>query len=264
MIVWRADKQRRNGIVTILRYDIAFGIVENPGRVLSMRPTKLPQGEPVLSPSLACFASDSPALRLNSADWMNLPAEIMATLRTHAALKDYCRTRIQKKASIFDRPLQDFLTSYLDVVEAEVRDHANELPGGASWDAALYDTADWFFSAFLPLPNAHLRLTEEEKGETEPEPFIRFDVLFWTGASLVAVTLEKLSMQTSRQRHVQERFVAIRPDITFVTIPREKNGMRLQSYLPSVCERFWHGLRYPLGPYRPEAFRWRPVPGRLS
>jgi hypothetical protein len=28
--------------------------------------------------------------------------------------------------------------------------------GGASWDAALYATADWFFSAFLPLPNAHL------------------------------------------------------------------------------------------------------------
>jgi hypothetical protein len=184
----------------------------------------------------------------------------MATLRTHAALKDYCRRRIEKKASIFDRPLQDFLTGYLDVVEAEVRDHAADLPGGASWDAAIYATADWFFSAFLPLPNAHLELTEQERAATGAERFIRFDVLFWTGTALIAVTLERLSMQTSRQRHEQARFAAMRPDITFVTIPREKNGTRLQACLPGVCDKFWRGLRYPLGPYRPEAFRWRPSP----
>lgn len=245
--------------MTILRYNIAYGIVENPARVLAMQSAALPQGGPFLSPSLACFASDSPALRLNSAGWMSLPAEIMATLRTHVELKDYCRTRIQKKASIFDRPLQDFLTSYLDVVEAEVRDHAHELPGGASWDAALYHTADWFFSAFLPLPNAHLELTAEERKETGAERFIRFDVLFWTGMSVIAVTLERLSMPTPRQRHEQACFAAMRSDITFVTIPMEKNGMRLQAHLPSVCQRFWHGLRYPLGPYRPEAFRWQPL-----
>jgi hypothetical protein len=245
--------------VTILRYNIAYGIVENPARVLSMPPAALPQGGPILSPSLASFASDSPALRLNSAGWMSLPAEVMATLRTHAALKDYCRSRIKKKASIFDRPLQDFLTSYLDLVEAEVRDHANELPGGASWDTALYDTADWFFSAFLPLPNAHLELTDEERRETGAERFIRFDALFWTGTSVIAVTLERLSMPTPRQRHEQARFAAMRSDITFVTIPLEENGMQLQACLPSVCQRFWHGLRYPLGPYRPEAFRWQPL-----
>jgi len=245
--------------VTILRYHIAFGRVENPARVLLMQPAALPQGGPLLSPSLAFFASDSPALRLNSAGWMSFPAEVMATLRTHAALKDYCRRRIEKKASIFDRPLQDFLTSYLDVVEAEVRDHAADLPGGASWDEALYSTADWFFSAFLPLPNAHLELTEEEGKETGAKRFIHFDALFWTGTSLIAVTLKRLSMQTSRQRHEQARFAAMRPDITFVTIPMEKNRTRLQSYLPSVCDRFWHGLRYPLGPYRPEAFCGREI-----
>jgi hypothetical protein len=250
--------------VTILRYHIAFGIVEDPARVLSMQHAGLPQGGPILSPSLASFASDSPALRLNSAGWMRLPAEVMSTLRTHAALKDYCRRRIEKKASIFDRPLQDFLTGYLDVVEAEVRDHAPELPGGTSWDAALYGTADWFFSAFLPLPNAHLGLTEEEREKTGAERFIRFDVLFWTGTSLVAVTLERLSTQTPRQRREHARFAAMRPDITFVTIPIERNRARLQSYLPNVCEMFWHGLRYPLGPYRPEAFHWQPSPQLLS
>ena len=237
----------------ILRYDIAFGVVENPARVLSMH-RALPHGGPVLSPSFASFASDSPALRLNSAGWMSLPPEVMATLRTHGALKDYCRRRIEKKAPIFDRPLQVFLIGYLNAVEAEVRDHAAALSGGASWDTALYSTEDWFFSAFLPLPNAHLRLTSEERAATGAECFIRFDVLFWTGTSLIAVTLERLSMQTSRQRREQARFAAMRPDITFVTIPMEKNGTRwMQSHLPSVCERFWEGLRYPLGPYRPEA-----------
>lgn len=249
--------------MTILRYHIAYGMVENPARVLSMQPAALQDG-PILSPSLASFASDTPALRLNSAGWMNLPAEVMARLRTHAALKDYCRRRIEKKASIFDRVLQDFLTGYLDVVEAEVSDHAQDLPGGAAWDAALYAGADWFFSAFLPLPNAHLELTGAEREATGAERCIRFDVMFWTGTSLVAVTLEKLSMPTARQRQERARFAAMRPDIAFVTIPREKNGMRLQSYLPGVCDRFWHGLRYPLGPYRPEAFRWRPHSEPLS
>lgn len=245
--------------MTILRYDIAFGVVENPARVLSMQPAALPHGGKILSPSLASFASDSSALRLNSAGWMNLAPEVMATLRSHVALKDYCRRRIEKKAPIFDRPLQDFLTDYLDAVEAEVRDHAASLPGGASWDAALYSAADWFFSAFLPLPNAHLGLTAEERAATGAECFIHFDVLFWTGTSLIAVTLDRLSMQTPRQRREQARFAARRPDITFVTIPKEKNGTRwLKSHLPGVCDRFWQGLRYPLGPYRPEALGWRP------
>ena len=36
--------RRWNGNVTTLRYDIAFGIVENPARMLSMQPGALPQG----------------------------------------------------------------------------------------------------------------------------------------------------------------------------------------------------------------------------
>lgn len=250
--------------MTILRYHIAFGIIDNPARVLAMQPAALPHGKPFLSPSVASFASDSPALRLNNAGWMSLPAEVMATLQTQAALKDYCRKRIEKKASIFDRPLQNFLTRYLDVVEAEVSDHAAGLPGGASWDAALYSIDDWFFSAFLPLPNAHLGLTAEEEQATGAERCIRFDAVFWTGTSFVAVTLERLSMPTARQRHAQARFAAMRPDITFVTIPREKEPTRLQSYLPGVCDGFWHGLTHPLGPYRPEAFRWDPSAPGLS
>ena len=241
--------------MTILRYDIAFGIVENPARVLSMRPAALPQGEALLSPSLASFTSDSPALRLNTPGWMSLPPEAMATLRTQTALTDYCRRRIEKKAPIFDRPLQDFLAAYLDIMEAEVANHAADLPGGASWDAALCSSADWFFSAFLPLPNAHLELTEAERGETGAERFVRFDVVFWTGQSLIAVTLERLSMQTARQRQTQAHFGAMRPDITFVTIPTGKNRTQLRSCLSRVCDRFWDGLRYPLGPYRPAALR---------
>ena len=248
--------------MTILRYHIAFGVVENPARLLSMQPAGLPQDRPVLSPSFSSFASDSPALRLNSAGWMSLPAEVMATLRTHAELKAYCRRRIEKKASIFDRPLQDFLAGYLDLVEAEIRDHAAALPGGASWDASLYSAADWFFSAFLPLPNAYLGLTEAERVATGAESVIHFDVVFWTGTSLIAITLERLSMPTTRQRRAHTRFAAMRPDITFLTLSMEKDRARMKSQLPGICDRFWQGLRYPLGPYRPEAFRWQPSPER--
>ena len=87
------------------------------------------------------------------------------------------------------------------------------------------------------------------------ERFIRFDVMFWIGTSLIAVTLERLSMQTARQRHEQARFAAMRPDIIFVTIPMDKDRPQLRSCLPGVCDGFWHGLRHPLGPYRPEALR---------
>jgi len=246
--------------VTILRYHIAYGLVENPARLLSMQPTVLPQGGTVLTPSLASFASDNPALRLNSAGWIRLPPEVMATLQTHEALKAYCRRQIEKKVSIFDRPLQDFISGYFDAVEAEVRSHAAELSGGASWEAAIHSTADWFFSAFLPLPNAHLELTETETGETGAGRFIRFDAVFWTGASLIAVTLKRLSMKTSRERQQQASFAAMRPDITFVTVPARETPVQLRSHLCGVCEKFWRGSRHPLGPYRPDAFRWRPVP----
>ena len=194
---------------------------------------------------------------------MSLPAEVMARLRTPEALKTYCRTRIEKKASIFDPPLQNFLARYLDVVEAEVSDNAASLTGGASWDAALYSKADWFFSAFLPLPNAHLKLTEEEQTRTEAGPFIRFDVIFWTGTSLVAVTLERSSAPTPRLRRAQALFAGMRPDITFVSIPMQQSSAPLRSQLPGLCEKFWHGLRHPLGPYRPEAFNSRSAAGKL-
>jgi hypothetical protein len=245
--------------VTAHRYNVAFGIVENPARVLSALPAPMSSEDVVLSPSAASFSSGSPALRINSAGWMRLTPEVMARLRTQAALKDYCRARIEKKASIFDRPLQEFLTGYLDVVETEVNNHAADLPGGASWDAALFSTADWFFSAFLPLPNAHLQLTAEEQRETGAAAFLRFDVLFWTGSSLFAATLERVSMPTTRQRDQQKCFAALRPDITFVTIPVGNSRAAIESRLGAACHRFWEGLRYPLGPYRPDAFDWRPV-----
>jgi hypothetical protein len=244
--------------VTKLRYRIAYGIVENPARVLAMQAAAIATDESFLSPSFASFASDDPGLRLNSAGWMSLPAETMATLRTHDALKDYCRRRVEKKASIFDRPLQDFLRSYLGVVADEVRDHAAHLPGGASWDEALTSTDDWFFSAFLPLPNAHLELTDAERLSVGTDGPIRFDAIFSTGTSLVAVTLDRISTQTPRQRETRSRFAALRPDIAFVTIPTGTGEKELPSLLPDICKAFWRGLHLPLGPYRPDAFRWRP------
>src|SRR5690349_628276 len=146
------DGRRWKGTVTILRYHIAYGLVENPVRVLSMQPATVPRDRTILTPSLASFAADDSALRLNSAGWIRLPPEVMATLQTHEALKAYCRRQIEKKTSIFDRPLQDFVAGYLDIVEAEVSEHAAELSGNASWEAGLHSTSDWFFSAFLPLP----------------------------------------------------------------------------------------------------------------
>jgi hypothetical protein len=244
--------------VTVHRYNVAYGIVENPARVLATL-SATSSGDIILSPSAASFTSVSPALRINSGGWMRLPAEVMARLHTQAALKDYCRQRIEKKASIFDRPLQDFLTGYLDIVEAEVSNHAAGLPGGASWDVGLFSAADWFFSAFLPLPNAHLELTAEERREAGAD-FLRFDALFWTGASLFAVMLERLSTPTVRLRDQQARFAAMRPDISFVRIPAGNSREAIESKLGAVCRRFWQGLRYPLGPYRPEAFGWRPSP----
>src|SRR5678816_1395440 len=73
------DGRRWKAIVTILRYHIAYGLVENPARVLSRQAATVQQDGTILTPSLASFASDSPALRLSSAGWIRLPPEIMAT-----------------------------------------------------------------------------------------------------------------------------------------------------------------------------------------
>jgi hypothetical protein len=247
----------------IIVYDIAYGAIEKPEAALGAgdkaRATGLTQS---LGPYHASIATGGPALRLNSPGWMNLTLDVAANLRTHQALKDYCRWRIEKKAPLFARPLQRFLVEYLDFIERRVRENAAILPGGRTWDDAIFCVDDWFFSAFLPLPNAHLRLSDAESVAAGGARFLRFDVVFWTGEALTAVTLDnRAAMPTPRQRRAYVAYAQMRPDIRFLTIPVEETGAEFSfesDCWPRGFATFWEGLAFPYGPLRPEAFTWRP------
>ena len=243
-------------------YDIAYGAIEKPDAALGAGDEARAAGRTQsLGPYHASIATGGPALRLNSPGWMNLTLDVAANLRTHQALKDYCRWRVEKKAPLFALPLQRFLVQYLDFIERRVRENAAVLPGGRTWDDAIFRVDDWFFSAFLPLSNAHLRLSEAESAAVGGARFLRFDAVFWTGEALTAVTLDNHAMPTPRQRRAYAAFAQMRPDIRFMTVPVPHTGAEFSfesDRWPRGFATFWEGLQFPYGPLRPGAFGWRP------
>lgn len=235
---------------------LVYGMVTDPAAVARslepIPPDSMHQDGPfLLSNRYAVVSPSSPALRLNSPGWIDLaPIQMMEVSSTVDNL-DLCRDRVLGNASPFALSLRVFLGAYFQFVATQTEAHKAELePENAEND--VFNHADWVFSAWLPLPHAHVLLPD---GEGDEPRFAELDVAFLLGGHLVGVMIEGIGTPTKSQRERLQFLEDNHPSATIVRVPaadlEEKSGKFPTSLFPDSFQKYWEGLSLPQGPYRP-------------
>lgn len=229
---------------------IIYGQVSDPGRVYSALP-ELEGNERSLTRQYALITDKTPGFRLSSSGWMLLPLDQRMMLSTIDEMFLLCREKVMQGASQFARPTRQFLESYLDAIASAVNVSNKELLTNAT-DREIYTAQDWVFSAWLPLPNAHI-LLPPDYGSKTPE-FAKIDVVFWQGGRIVGVEIEGSSTPLKSQRRKLDYLCAHHPlfDIVRLSSAQVQAGTFRLDMLPLAFSRFCDGLTLPLGPCPPE------------
>ena len=229
---------------------IIYGQVSDPGWVYAA--LKEQEGTaPSLTRQYALVTDKTPGLRLSSSGWMLLPLDQQMMLSTIDELFLLCREKIMHGASQFSRPTRQFLESYLDAIASAVGADNKELTAEPR-DSEIYVAQDWVFSAWLPLPNAHI-LLPADYGSKTPD-FAKVDIAFWQGGRIVGVVIEGSSTPLKSQRRKLDYLCAHHPSLNIVrlTSAQIQVGTFRLEMLPLEFSRFWNGLALPLGPCPPE------------
>lgn len=235
--------------MSMQQISLVYGIVESPPAALA-REAARPARAGGIGPMAATIVESTPAFRLNSPGWANAGPDVMQTVAGTTALIEYCRARLINRVSVFSLALRSFLSAYVDLALAQVESRRDELEArlraaGLPVDEGFPGYRDWVFSALLPVPQAHVALP----GEAGPAAV---DVLFWTGRSALALTLEGRSMPTRSRRLAREALLAAHPTVQAGTLPVPCDGRSWE--MDGLLERLGGDLLpdggLPFGPYR--------------
>lgn len=107
----------------------------------------------------------------------------------------------------------------------------------------IFAVEDWIYSAWLPLPHAHIQL---------PTGFAELDTAFWTGEQLIGVQVEQTGSIAKSKREKLVYLEEHHPQIKIISIPRDgllESGDGFPSDLfGEDFSCFWKGLTLPQGP----------------
>lgn len=177
---------------------VTYGRVSDPARAVAAEGRDLAAAGTRLGRQVALIPPGAPALRLNSAGWLDAAPDVLASLAGAADLRALCEARIDALAPHFAVATSRFVRGYL----AQAGSSAPAPPTDAVRLAAISSPADAFFDALLPLPNAWIAAGRPGVIVERPERagFVRVDVAFWSGHELVAVMLRDASSVFGRSR----------------------------------------------------------------
>ena len=189
-------------------------------------------------------------LRLNNMRWQfPNPPDPERLAGTDARLA-FLEEHLVSLCDLWSRPQQDFVALYFRAICATVEAERVALTAALGAQQALLDARDWSFSAFCPLPRAHLALGD---GGTA-----RVDFAFWTGTALVAVEIESASTPRRDRRAALASLEA--SGVGLIAMPRAALAHGDTRPLAPLLEGFWRGEPLPSSPFRPASLA-RILPG---
>ncbi len=155
----------------------------------------------------------TPGLRLSSAGWARFATRDLELITSDDRLYQLVREKLNTKLPTFAVRLRQFVDCYLD----DARRRAGELFKDQS--ATLNRPGDWFYSAFLPLPNARIRLPQQSFATPA---FAELSVLFWTGETAIGVQLEPASSVIGSKKRNLEWLKEHWPALTVIELSRDR------------------------------------------
>lgn len=223
--------------------------------VWGRKPRRPPRADEVLAaakaggPGAALIApGQTPALRLNSDDGSRYAPDVLAqypdTLTRMAAL----RQEALRDVDMFARNQRLFLELYFDFIEARVAAEREALGAKLAWADGLFVPEDFVFSAFKPLTNAVFVGVENDAALGTVTPC---DTAFWTGARLIAVSIQGAMGGGGQAAPTQEDGAIVRIAIPAGDLMTIRSAFARERF-PDEMFAFWEGEDTPSSPFRPE------------
>ena len=237
---------------------IIYGQCSNP--VTTFKNISIPPGDNTseLSSNYALLSPSSPGLRFSSSGWLEISTRQIFNAESTEELFQISRERIINCTNQFSRLIRLFLDSYFDFLHSQIEKHKNELePDNVEDEVFIYK--DWIFSAWLPLPQAHILLPPKFM-DNKPS-FAEIDVAFWIEGQLIGVVIDGGATPIKSRKEKLDYLVEKHPQLSIVKIPRDK----LEEYtfpmdlFPKSFSYFWRTLTLPHGPFTPKELyskRW--------
>ena len=237
---------------------VLYGQCSNP--VTTFKNISIPQGDNAfeLSSSYAVLSPSSPGLRFSSSGWLEISTRQMLNVQSTESLFQICRERIINRTSQFSVLLRLFLESYFDFLHSQIEKHKNELePDNVEDEVFIYK--DWIFSAWLPLPQAHILLPLKFM-DNKPS-FAEIDLAFWIEGQLISVVIDGGETPIKSRKEKLDYLVEKHPQLSIVKIPRDKleEDTFPIDLFPNSFSYFWRTLTLPHGPFTPKELinkRW--------
>ena len=212
-----------------------------------------------LSRNYAVLSPSSPGLRFSSSGWLEISTRQMLNVQSTESLFQICRERIINRTSQFSVLLRLFLESYFDFLHSQIEKHKNELePENVEDEVFIYK--DWIFSAWLPLPQAHILLPPEFM-DNKPS-FAEIDVAFWIEGQLIGVVIDGGETPIKSRQKKLDYLVEKHPQLWVIKVPRDKleEDTFPIDLFPNSFSYFWRTLTLPHGPFTPKELinkRWK-------
>jgi hypothetical protein len=109
------------------------------------------------------------------------------------------------------------------------------------------DSSFWFFAAPMPIPQAHLYVSDplRDKATFVPERMVKVDFAFWTGTNFIAIEIDGSSHVGSEKHIWKDRWLQ-RAGVQVIHILNDEIdqfGMKIvTSLLPKSISMFWHKI----------------------
>ena len=150
------------------------------------------------------------------------------------------------------------MDSYFDFLHSQIEKHKNELePENVEDEIFIYK--DWIFSAWLPLPQAHILLPITFL-DNKPS-FAEIDLAFWVEGQLIGVVIDGGETPIKSRKKNLDYLVEKHPQLWVITVPRDKleEDTFPINLFPNSFSYFWRTLTLPHGPFTPKELhskRW--------
>ncbi len=237
---------------------VLYGLCSNPSTALETINIPPRETSYELSNSYAVLSPSSPGLRFSSSGWLEISTRQMLNVQSTESLFQICRERIINRTSQFSVLLRLFLESYCDFLHSQIEKHKNELePENVEDEVFIYK--DWIYSAWLPLPQAHILLPPDFM-DNKPS-FAEIDVAFWIEGKLIGVVIDVGETPIKSRKEKSDYLVEKHPQLSIVKIPRDKleEDTFPIDLFPNSFSYFWRTLTLPHGPFTPKELinkRW--------
>ena len=204
-----------------------------------------------LSSNYAVIYPSSAGLRFSSSGWLEISAQQMLNVQSTESLFQICRERIINRTSEFSVLLRLFLESYFDFLHSQIEIHKNELEPDDVEDE-VFNYKDWIFSAWLPLPQAHILLPPKFL-DNKPS-FAEIDVAFWIEGQLIGVVIDGGATTIKSRKNKMDYLVQKHPQLWVIRVPRDKleEDTFPIDLFPKSFSFFWRTLTLPHGPFTPK------------